>query len=86
MQKLPGAGWQGQVTRLQMQNSVDPVTNAGLLAGRTGSWRLDAEHRNPTAGFGSLVGYGDIPDTVGSRVQGILKLGLACYWAWPGPS
>ena len=86
MQKLPGAGWQGQVTRLQMQNPVNPVTSAGLLAGRMGSWSLDAEHRNPRAGFGSLVGYRDIPDAVRYRVQGILKLGLACCWAWPGPS
>ena len=70
----------------RLQNPVGPVTNAGLLAGITGSWSLAPDHRNPRAGFGSLVGYRDIPDTVGYRVQGILKLGLACYWAWPGPS
>lgn len=33
-----------------------------------------------------MAGGGAVPDTVGSGVQGVLKLAVTCRWAGPGPS
>ena len=50
--------------------------SASLLVGRARSWGLVAGPRGPRAGVGSLVG-GASSDTVGYRVQGVLKFVLA---------
>lgn len=56
-----------------------PGVSAGLLAGGAGP-------RGPRAGVGWLGAGGPVPDTVGSGVQGVLKLAVTFWWAGPGPS